>query len=74
MRGVGAAYRSIVYRHSRWVEDFAQNWLRDHIEAFEHEVIRHEAGNPGAAELLYTLDRLKSKIKDMTIEETAIPE
>ncbi|KAL5387453.1 hypothetical protein PMIN04_011564 [Paraphaeosphaeria minitans] len=67
MRGAGANYSSIVYRHRRWVESFAQSWLSDHIEAFEDEILRQEPAN--AESLLNTLSDLKNKISDMTIPE-----
>ncbi|KAJ4347924.1 uncharacterized protein N0V89_009296 [Didymosphaeria variabile] len=67
MRGSGANYSSIVYRHRRWVESFAQSWLSDHIEAFEDEILRQQPAN--AESLLNTLSDLKNKISDMTIPE-----
>lgn len=67
MRGAGPAYSSIVYRHRRWVESFAQSWLSDHIEAFEDEIIKQEPEN--AESLLNTLSDLKNKISSMTIPE-----
>jgi len=56
-----------MYRHDRWVEEFAQSWLSDHIEAFEDEIIRQEPDN--AEEMLRILSDLKTRIKDMTIPD-----
>lgn len=67
MRGAGAAYQATVYRHSRWVESFAQSWLSDHIKASEDEIIKQEPEN--AQTLLETLLNMKSQIKDATIPE-----
>jgi hypothetical protein len=67
MRGAGTTYSMIVYRHRRWVESFAQNWLSDHIEAFEDEILKQEPEN--AESLLKTLWDLKNKISGMTIPE-----
>jgi hypothetical protein len=53
MIGAGVTYRLIAYRHSRWVESFAQNWLSDHIQAFEDEILRRAPEN--AEQLLRTL-------------------
>lgn len=67
MYGAASTHRMIMYRHNRWVEDFAQNWLADHIEAFEDEIDKKEPEN--AEELLKALSDLRNRIKDMTIPE-----
>jgi hypothetical protein len=67
MIGAGVTYRLIAYRHSRWVESFAQNWLSDHIQAFEDEILRRAPET--AEQLLRTLWALRGKIKDMTIPD-----
>lgn len=67
MDGAASTHMMMMYRHNRWVEQFAQNWLSDHIEAFENEIFKQEPDN--AEEMMKTLSDLRSRIKDMTIPD-----
>ncbi|KAF2824329.1 hypothetical protein CC86DRAFT_420804 [Ophiobolus disseminans] len=58
-------FRSALYRHNRWIEDFAQTWMTEHIEAFEDQIAISNPSN--SAQLLADLKEMKGKIKDMEI-------
>lgn len=65
LSGIGADFLEMSNTWDSWVESFAQNWLRDHIEAFQNEIDKQEPENK--EELDKILEAQKSKIKDMKI-------
>jgi hypothetical protein len=63
--GIAINFRIAFHRHGRWIENFAQKWLADHIPAFEDSIIENRP--PNSAQLLEDLEIFKGKIKEMTI-------
>jgi chromosome condensin MukBEF MukE localization factor len=69
MYGSASLFRSALYRHNRWVEDFSQNWLAEAIERFQNQIRQGDSTSAAQVQLLSDLDEMKGKIKDMKIPD-----
>lgn len=63
--GITSQVRRILETRDTWVSNFAQAWLTDAIDEYERAINARTPEN--AEQLLNDLEKIRSKIRDMTI-------